>query len=129
MKEVFEVKMAKFRHPSLTKREIMRKYVEISEKALMRLVESDNCVKGALHRDKWTGKIYFKAYNYKPRTRLKDKLIRLLEHGWVKESVENIKFYESIPKKLGTARVMNVLDRETREAKESLIDRELIDFV
>ena len=37
----------------------MRKYIEISEEALMRLVESGNCVKGALHRDEWTGKLYF----------------------------------------------------------------------
>lgn len=107
----------------------MKKYIEVPEEALMRLVESDNCVRGALHRDKWTGKIYFKAYNDKPRIRLKDRLIRILEHGWVKESPQRIKVYESIPKNLGTARVMKVLDRETKEAKESLIDRELIDFV
>ena len=95
----------------------------------MRLVESGNCVKGALHRDEWTGKLYFKAYNQKPRIRLKDRLIRMLEHGWVKESAQRIKVYESIPKHLGTARVMNVLDREIGVAKEALIDREIIDFV
>ena len=107
----------------------MRKYIEVSEEALMRLVESGNCVKGALHRDEWTGKLYFKAYNYKPQIRLKDRLIRLLEHGWVKESDERIKVYESIPKHLGTVRVMNVLDREIGVAKSALIDREIIDFV
>ena len=107
----------------------MKKYIEISEKALMRLVESGNCVKGALHRDEWTGKLYFKAYNYKPQIRLKDRLIRLLEHGWVKESPQRIKVYESIPKHLGTVRVMNVLDREIGVAKSALIDREIIDFV
>jgi hypothetical protein len=52
-----------------------------------------------------------------------------LEHGWVKESAERIKVYESIPKNLGTARVMAVLDRESDEVKEALIDREIIEFV
>ena len=95
----------------------------------MRLVESGNCVRGALHRDEWTGKLYFKAYNQKPRIRLKDRLIRMLEHGWVKESAQRIKVHESIPKHLGTARVINVLDREVGVAKSALIDREIIDFV
>lgn len=33
--------------------------------------------------------------------------------------------YESIPKEIGTARVLKVIDRETREAKDALIDHEL----
>ena len=80
MKEVYVVKMAKFRHPSLTNRKIMK-------------------------QRNW--------------------LIRRLEHGWVKESVERIKVYESIPKDIGTAKVLAVIDRETKEAKNALIDREL----
>ena len=107
----------------------MKKYIEISEETLMRLVESGNCVKGALHRDEWTGRLSFKAYNISPRKPLRNRLIRLLEHGWVKESPERIKVYESIPKHLGTARVMNVLDHEVKVAKDALIDREIIDFV
>jgi hypothetical protein len=57
-----------------------------------------------------------------------NKLLRRLEHGWVKESRQRIKVYESIPKDLGMARVMAVIDRETKEAKDALIDRELIEF-
>ena len=44
---------------------------------------------------------------------------------WVKESVERIKVYESIPKEIGTPRVLAVIDRETKEAKNAIIDREL----
>ena len=95
----------------------------------MRLVESGNCVKGALHRDEWTGKLYFKAYNYNPRIRLKDRLIRLLEHGWVKESPQRIKVFESVPKVLGSARVLGVIDREMNDAKDALINRELINLI
>jgi hypothetical protein len=43
----------------------------------------------------------------------------------VKESVERIKVYESIPKEIGTPRVLAVIDRETKEAKNAIIDREL----
>ena len=81
------------------------------------------------NRDEWTGRLSFKAYNISPRKPLRNRLIRLLEHGWVKESPERIKVYESIPKHLGTARVMSVLDREVKVAKDALIDREIIDFV
>ena len=67
----------------------------------------------------------FRPYNRKPRIRHRDCLLRKLEHGWVKESVERIKVYESIPKDIGTARVISVLERETKEAKNALIDKEL----
>ena len=69
--------------------------------------------------------IWFQQYNRKPQPKQRNWLIRRLEHGWVKESVERIKVYESIPKVLGTARVMTVIDREAKEAKNALIEREL----
>lgn len=69
--------------------------------------------------------ICFQQYDRKPKGYYSDRLIHRLEHGWVKESKERIKLFESLPKELGTARVMAVIDRETREAKNALIDREL----
>ena len=114
MEEVFEVKMAKFRHPSLTN---SQDYAE------------GKYVEGSLHRDKWTGQITFRAYNRQSRKRKKDKLIRYLEHGWVKESTKNLKYYESIPKKIGMASVISVLERDTKVAKEALVDYELINRV
>ena len=105
----------------------MRKYVEIPFEVLDRLVEG-KCVEGSLRRDEWTGKVTFRAYNRQPCVRYRNRLIRKLEHGWVKESKERIKVYESIPKDIGTARVLAVIDRETKEAKNALIDREIIEF-
>ena len=102
----------------------MRKFVEIDMEVLERLVEGKR-VEGALRRDEWTGKIVFKAYKRRTTMRHRDRLIRRLEHGWVKESKERIKVYETLPKDLGTARVMAVIDRETKEVKNALIDREL----
>ena len=105
----------------------MKKYIEIPFEVLERLVEG-KCVEGSLRRDEWTGKVTFRAYNRQPYNRYRDRMIRKLEHGWVKESKERIKVFESIPKEIGTARVMAVIDRETKEDKNALIDRELIEF-
>ena len=109
----------------------MKKYVFVMNaiELLQRLV-SGKRVEGVLYVDGETGRLTFKAYNRTClKRRAKDRLIRLLEHGWVKESAERIKVYESIPRNLGTARVMAVLDRESDEVKEALIDREIIEFV
>ena len=131
MEEVYVVKMAKFRHSLHSRiRKIMKKYIEIPLEVLERLVEG-KCVEGSLRRDEWTGKITFRAYNRQPCDRNRDRLIRKLEHGWVKESKERIKLFESVPKELGTARLLAVIDRETKEAKNALIDLELdiMDFM
>ena len=72
--------------------------------------------------------ICFERYNRRPRTMSADWLIRRNDHGWVKESAERIKIYESIPKMLGTARVLTILDREHQATKNALIDRELVEF-
>ena len=106
----------------------MKKYIEIPVEALERLVEG-KYVEGSLHRDAWTGKIVFNAWVRKTPKYQTDKLIKKLPWGWVKESMERIKVFGSYPKDLGTAQVMAALDRETKEAKNALIDRELIEFI
>ena len=97
--------------------------VELLEKLLM-----GKRVEGALFIDKGTGRLTFKAYQRKSPQRPHCRLIRQLEHGWVKESKERIRVFESIPKELGSTRVMSIIDRETKEVKEALIERELIEF-
>jgi hypothetical protein len=107
-----------------------KKYVIITNaiEALTKL-KAEKRLEGVLFIDKTNGSIKFKAYNRKPRVRLKDRIIRYLEHGWVKESADRIKVYESLPKNIGTARMMSVLEREAKEVKNALIDYELIEFV
>jgi hypothetical protein len=102
----------------------MRKYIEISEEVIARLV-SGKCVEGSLRRDEWTGKVTFKAFNRQPRKRIKDMLIKKLPWGWLKESQERIKVYGSFPKDMGTAQVMCLLEEHNRDAKNALIEREL----
>ena len=132
--DVIELKL-KLRFPNAHLiRQVMqtKKYVEIPEEALVRLSEGKS-IQGSLQRDIHSGRIVFNPHNlarYKPGyKRPCDRLICMLEHGWVKESTQRIKVHESIPKIIGTARVMTVLDREIKDAKMALIDREIINNV
>ena len=74
----------------------VKKYIELSDEVIARLV-SGRSVEGSLHRDKRTGKVTFLAYNRKSRDLYKDKLIKKLHWGWVKESVTGIKVREGMP--------------------------------
>ena len=105
----------------------MKKFIAIEEEVLARLV-CGKCVEGRLNRDKWTGVISFKAYNRQPREREKDQMVKKLPWGWVKESAKMLKVFGSFPKDLGTARVMGLLEEHTHDAKNALIDREIIEF-
>ena len=104
----------------------MKKYVFIlSALEVLAKLAMGKRVEGVLFIDENTGKLAFKAYNRQPQRRRRDRMVRRLEHGWVKESVERFKVYESIPKELGTARVISIMDREHKNAKDAIIDQEL----
>ena len=101
----------------------MKKYIDIKDASeLLDSIVAGKRVEGVLFKDKNTGCITFKAYKRKaPRSRV-DRLVRHLEHGWVKESAERYKVYESIPKVIGTPRVITTLERETKEASMAIIE-------
>ena len=82
-------------------------------------------VEGVLYMDQNTGKLTFKAYNRQPRVREKDRLVKKLPWGWVKESIERIKVFGSFPKEYSTAQVMGLLEEHTKDAKNALIEKEL----
>lgn len=82
-------------------------------------------IEGVLYLDKNTGVPTFKAYNRTSKSRPQDKVLRYLEHGWVKESSERIKVYESMPKRLGAARMIMTLERETKEAANVIVEQEI----
>ena len=100
------------------------KKIEIkNENIVMNLLKKGFKVEGRLWLEETEdGKfiIRFDRYNRKPQPKQRNWLIRRLEHGWVKESVERIKVYESIPKEIGTPRILAVIDRETKEAKNAM---------
>jgi len=97
----------------------IKKYIEIPEEILVGLAEG-RCVEGSLHRDQWTGKLMFKAYNRQYRGRKPDKAICQLETGWLKESRQRIKFYSSVKKELGVAEINNAMERDLNKAMSEL---------
>ena len=104
-------------------RRTMKKYIDIKEASeLLDSIVRGKRVEGVLFKDKYTGQLTFKAYNRQSRARRCDRLVRHLEHGWVKESQERIKVFESIPKVIGTPKVLTTLERETKEAGMAIID-------
>ena len=105
----------------------MKKYIEISEEALAR-IESGKFVEGSLHKCKTTGKIVFNAYNRLSRKK-KDRIIRQLENGWLKESATRIKFYNSVKKDLGFRLVNVAMHRDLKDAMGALEVEELLDRV
>ena len=85
-------------------------------------------IEGVLFIDHNTGRLTFKGYNRKTSKREKDVIVKKLPWGWVKESTKRIKVYGSFPQEVGTARVLGLLEEHTHEAKEALIEREIIEF-
>ena len=106
----------------------MKKYIVIEEEVLVRLV-SGKYVVGSLHRDKWTGVISFNAYNRQPRKCEKDRLVKKLPWGWVKESMERIKFFSSVKKELGVAEVHNAMERDMDKAMSELFMAKLAEML
>ena len=127
VEEVYVVKMAKFRHNLHSQiRQVMKKYIFVLNAInVMAKLLKEKRVEGVLFMDENTGKITFKAYNRKPRVREKDRMVKKLPWGWVKESMERVKVYGSFPKNYSTAQVMGLLDEHTKDAKNALIEREL----
>ena len=105
----------------------MRKYVEIPFEVIERLVEG-KCVGGSLRRDEWTGKVTFRAYQRQPR-QCHERVVCQLENGWLKESPQRYKFYNSVRKDLGRRLVDVVMHRELNAAMQVLEIEEMLDNV
>ena len=86
-------------------------------------------VEGVLYIDQDTGKLTFKAYNRQTRIREKDRLVKKLPWGWVKESLLRVKRYSSLPKELTLPEKLAILDEENELAKNALIESYIIESV
>jgi len=96
----------------------MKKYIEISEESLTH-IDNGKYVEGSLHRDKSTGKIIFKAFNRQSPFR-HERVICQLENGWLKVSPQRVKFFNSVKKELGIAKIEQVMKRELNTAMTAL---------
>ena len=104
----------------------MKKYIFILDALnLMTKLMVGKRVEGVLYMDENTGRLTFKAYNRQPRVRKKDRMVKKLPWGWVKESMERIKVFGSFPKEYSTPQMMGLLEEHNQDAKNALIEREL----
>ena len=104
----------------------MKKYIFVLNAInVMAKLLKEKRVEGVLFLEENTGKLTFKAYNRQPRVREKDRLVKKLPWGWVKESIERIKVFGSFPKEYSTAQVIGLLEEHSKDAKSALIEREL----
>ena len=104
----------------------MKKYIFILNAIyVMAKLLKEKRVEGVLYVDENTGRLTFKAYNRQPREREKDRMVKKLPWGWVKESMERIKVFGSFPKDFCTAQIIELLNEHNRDAKNALIEQEL----
>lgn len=117
--------MAKDSNLLLTKLKTMKKIIIKNEQEIMNALMTGRIVEGRLvlvRTNDGQMTIEFKAYNRKPKKRSKDRLVCYLEHGWVKESPERIKVFESLPKRLGGLKMAEALDREIDTVADLLLE-------
>ena len=108
----------------------MKKFVFVLNAIeLLALLMNGKRVEGVLYIDQDTGKLTFKAYNRQPRVREKDRLVKKLPWGWVKESLLRVKRYSSLPKELTLPEKLAILDEENELAKNALIESYIIESV
>ena len=93
------------------------------------LLKEGGYLQGSLHLDKKTGLKLFNRHILKSRmpgyVRPPYKTIAELDNGYLTESATLIIRREAFPKRLGTARIMALMDNGNEQAKNALIDREL----
>lgn len=97
----------------------MKKILLKNENEVLKTLKEGKRVEGRLMMEETEdGKfvISFKAYDRKHGRRAADRLLLRLEHGWVKESKQRIKVFDSLPKGIGPVRMSKVLSREMESA-------------
>ena len=106
----------------------MIKKIEINSDVI-EAVKNGKYVEGSLRIDAETGQLTFKAYNRKERRRQPDTLICETETGWLKESAQRYKFFNSVKKDLGRRLVDVVMHRELKQAMQVLEIEEIMDNI
>lgn len=112
-----------------------RKYINILNIIeVMKRLAKGLTVEGSIYIDKETHVLTFKPYNkakYQPGyyKRPKEELIGETDFGRITETPKKIKVYESFPKRMGAARILAALDRELKDIKGAIFNREIIERV
>ena len=100
--------------------------VEISNETWARLLTGKR-IEGTLGYDLMTGRKDSNMFHRQTRSRLRDRLIKKLPWGWVKESQERYKTYSSVPKDMPLEALVRALGEDHDEAVQTIVDVELIE--
>ena len=107
----------------------MRTNIILTSEAMERL-KSGKCVEGSLRMNAETGKLTFNAWKRRSPKHSEERIIRQLEHGWLKESKRRIKFFSSVKKELGSRLVDVTIHRELKTAMSALVfEKEILDKI
>ena len=90
-------------------------------------------VEGSLKYDKTLHRLTFRRYNrlsrepgYQPPGEEK---VRQMDFGWLGRTSRRFKFHESIPSKFSLDRILKILDRDVRDAKDAIVTEKILDNV
>lgn len=100
--------------------------VQISEETWARMLTGRR-VEGTIGYDKWTGRKDFNMFHRRSRSRLRDKLIKKLPWGWLKESEKKQKLFLSVDKDMPLEDKLRAFGDDHDAAMETIIDMEIID--
>lgn len=105
----------------------MKKYIFLLNAVeLLKKIATEKRAEGVLFIDTDTGRLTFKAYNRMNKKRRPDRILRQLEHGWLKESPTRFKFYSSVKKVIGSRLVSVAMHRDLKNAMSKLEVDELL---
>ena len=106
----------------------MRKYIEMTDEVVNRLKDG-KYVEGSMHYDAEVGKIVFRAYQRQSRKRYCEEILGHTDFGVVATTKTRYKWRETMPSKLSSAHLCNIMDRECQMAKGIIATHEIIDRV
>ncbi len=107
----------------------MKKYIFIlSALEVLAKLAMGKRVQGVLYIDENTGKLTFKAYNRQCGKR-RERVVCQLENGWLKESAQRYKFFNSVRKDIGVTKVSVVMHRELGTAMEEVKMDRMLDIL
>lgn len=103
----------------------MKKILVKNEDEIIKILRKGQSVQGCLRLEKTPdGRsiICFKQYVRRSmKEREPDKVLCQLPHGWLKESPQRLKFFSSVKKSIGTAKVLLEMECDLQEAENVLI--------
>ena len=106
--------------------------IDIKEETLQSL-RSGKYIEGSLHLQKTNNgqgeEIVFNRYNRQKKSKARDKVLLHLEHGWLKESPQRVKFFCSVKKALEIPQIKNAMQHDMNFVQEKLDELDPLYFV